>query len=76
MYFIHCALPCCLQMATLEKAEELLEQLRGASFDAAKRDLEVRVCACSITRRSSDQSPPRRRVPPPRRCNTGLACWP
>lgn len=27
-------------MATLEKAEELLEQLRGASYDAAKRDLQ------------------------------------
>lgn len=26
-------------MATLDKAEELLEQLRGASFDAASRDL-------------------------------------
>lgn len=28
-------------MATLEKAEELLEQLRGASYDAATRDLQV-----------------------------------
>ena len=28
------------KMATLEKAEELLEQLRGASYDAAKKDLE------------------------------------
>ena len=31
-----------LQMATLEKAEELLEQLRGASYDAAVRDLQAR----------------------------------
>ena len=29
-----------MQMATLETAEELLEQLRGASIDAAKRDLQ------------------------------------
>jgi oligopeptidase A len=28
-------------MATLQTAEDLLEQLRGASFEAAKRDLEV-----------------------------------
>ncbi len=28
-----------MQMATLDKAEDLLEQLRGASVDAAKRDL-------------------------------------
>jgi oligopeptidase A len=27
-------------MATLPKAEELLEQLRGASYDAAQRDLD------------------------------------
>ena len=29
-----------VQMATLQTAEDLLEQLRGASFEAAKRDLE------------------------------------
>ena len=28
------------QMATLETAEQLLEELRGASFEAAKRDLQ------------------------------------
>ncbi len=28
------------QMATLEKAESLLEQLRGASYDAAVKDME------------------------------------
>jgi hypothetical protein len=33
-------LPACAQMATLEKAEELLEQLRAASYTAAKQDLE------------------------------------
>ena len=33
--------PSTLQMATLEKAEELLEQLRAASYDAATRDLQV-----------------------------------
>lgn len=32
------------QMATLEKAEELLEQLRAASYDAAQRDLQARTC--------------------------------
>jgi hypothetical protein len=30
-----------VQKATLQTAEDLLEQLRGASFEAAKRDLEV-----------------------------------
>ncbi len=29
-----------VQMATLQTAEDLLEQLRGTSFEAAKRDLE------------------------------------
>ena len=29
-----------VQMATLEKAEGLLEQLRGASHDAAVKDME------------------------------------
>lgn len=29
-----------VQMATLEKAEGLLEQLRGASYDAAVKDME------------------------------------
>ena len=30
----------CAQMATLEKAEGLLEELRGASYDAAVKDME------------------------------------
>ena len=30
----------CVQMATLEKANGLLEQLRGASHDAAVKDME------------------------------------
>lgn len=29
-----------LQMATLEKAEGLLEELRGASYDAAVREMD------------------------------------
>lgn len=37
-----CVIPACVpvQMATLEKAEGLLEQLRGASHDAAVKDME------------------------------------
>lgn len=31
---------CHCQMATLEKAEALLEELRGASYDAAVREME------------------------------------
>lgn len=30
----------CVQMATLDKAEALLEDLRSASWDAAVKDLE------------------------------------
>ena len=30
----------CAQMATLEKAEGLLEELRGVSYDAAVKDME------------------------------------
>ncbi len=45
------ALCVCPQMATLEKAEALLEELRGASCDAAVKELEeVRAFAAENVR--------------------------
>jgi hypothetical protein len=44
-------LPGCLQMATLETAEKLLEDLRVASFSAAERELaDVRQYAADQVR--------------------------
>lgn len=44
-------LPDLAQMATLDKAEALLEELRGASYDAAVREMEdVRAFAAENVR--------------------------
>lgn len=43
LYLPLCCLPLLLQMATLERAEQLLEELRVASYEAGQNDLkEVR----------------------------------
>ena len=46
-------------MATLEKAEALLEELRGASFDAAVKELdEVKAYAAEKVRTAAPNSNP------------------